>query len=60
MVGTADHVAGVMQEIMHRTRLHDEEIHSGEAGDTYYRKERQARVNMMTGAASIGGQPVRF
>jgi hypothetical protein len=50
----------VMQEIMQRTRVHDDEIHSGEAGENYYRKERQMRVNMMTGAASAGGQPVRF
>jgi hypothetical protein len=49
-----------MQEIMSKTRRHDEEIHSGEAGDNYYRKERAMRVNMLTGAASIGGQPVRF
>jgi len=50
----------VIQEIMDRTRRHDDEIHSGEPGDDYYRKSRQMKVNMATGAASAAGQPVRF
>ena len=38
-------VYDVMQEIMARTRRHDDEIHSGEPGDSYYRKSRAMSVN---------------
>lgn len=50
----------VMHEIMARTWRHDDEIHSGEPGDNFYRNSRQMKINMATGAATAAGQPVRF
>lgn len=53
-------VYDVLKECERMTARHDEEIRSGDTNDNFYRRSRAMSVNMRTGAATVGGQPVRF
>jgi hypothetical protein len=55
-------VYDVLKECERNSFRHDEEVHSGNADDHFYRKSRQYSASMRTGVATSGltGAPVRF
>jgi hypothetical protein len=53
-------VFDVLKECESRSFKHDDEIHSGDTNDAFYRKSREVSLNMRTGSTSSAAGPVRF